>query len=643
MRGHRRRSRSGLAWIESALPSSGAAWQLDPSRRLDPASPDRLLGRRLGSGRDAWNRRVLGLLLVTMCGFVALIGQLWYLQALEGGRLQEMSDRNRIRIRPVAAPRGILFDRNGLPLVDNRPAFTLSLIPREMEDRDTVLARLSVLLKIPFTELRAALDRVPPDSFQPIRVRRGLSLAEVTKVEERKVELPGVIVEVESQRVYPTSTFAAHLLGYVREVSEEQMKPGRYRRGDMIGQSGLERVFDEYLRGRDGATRIEVDALGRPVRSMKGEEPDPGGEVITSIDRRIQEAAERAMEGRAGAVVVMDPRNGDVLAMTSSPSFALDRLTGNLSREDWRRLVSDPRAPLMNRALQSQYAPGSVFKVIVAAAGLQQGSLTPMDRVYCNGQFHLGEVTFKDWKQGGHGHVDLRSALVHSCNIFFYQAGLKIGPEAIVRYARMFGLGSPPGTELGNEKAGLIPFVDWKRRRGHRPWQAGDTVNISIGQGPVLVTPMQVARMMSAVANGGILWKPRLVQRATASDGTLVYSSASEATGHVDLSPVVWAFLRSALVGVVNEGGTGAAARIPGVLIAGKTGTAQSVAKSDSSRGQDHAWFASFAPANDPQVVVVVLVERGGKGGQVAAPIARRIYESIFLEKVAMVAIGGDS
>src|SRR5262249_52080110 len=226
------------------------------------------LGQRPGGGRDAWKRRVLALALVTTVGFVALVGQLWYLQALEGDRLNSMSEKNRIRIRPVAAPRGILFDRNGFPLVDNRPAFTLSLIPREIDDRETVLARLSVLLKIPLGELRGALDRVPPDSFQPVRVRRGLSLGEVTQVEERKLELPGGIGEVEPERVYPTNTFAAHLLGYVREVSEEQMKPGRYRRGDMIGQSGLERVLDEYLRGRDGSTKIEVDALGRPVRSM---------------------------------------------------------------------------------------------------------------------------------------------------------------------------------------------------------------------------------------------------------------------------------------------------------------------------------------------------------------------------------------
>jgi len=596
-----------------------------------------------GGRRDAWSRRVLALAVVAAVGFVGLLGQLWYLQVLEGGRLQELSEKNRIRIRPVAAPRGILFDRNGLALVDNRPAFTLSLIPREMEDRDTVLARLSILLKIPIGELQDSLDRVPPDSIRAIRVRRGLSLEEVTKIEERKLELPGVLVEVEPQRVYPTSTFAAHLLGYVREVSDEQLKKGRYRRGDMIGQSGLERLLDEYLRGRDGGERIEVDALGRAVQMMRREEPNPGAQVITTVDRRIQEAAERAMAGHAGAVVVMDPRSGDILAMTSSPAFPLDRFTGNLDREEWLRLVRDPMTPLMNRALQSQYAPGSVFKVIVTAAGLQEGSLTPMDRTYCNGEYHLGAWTFKDWKEGGHGHVDLRSALINSCNIFYYQAGFKVGPDALARYAQAFGFGVPTGIDLGSEKPGLVPFAEWKRKRYGRGWQAGDTINMSIGQGQLLVTPLQVARMMAAVANGGVLWKPRLVERVERADGSLAYSSSSRTTGHVTLSPVVWNFLRHALTGVVNEGGTGAAARIPGVEIAGKTGTAQSVSKSDSSKGQDHAWFASFAPADDPQYVVVVLVERGGKGGQVAAPIARQIYQAIFLEKVAMVSLGSGS
>jgi penicillin-binding protein 2 len=539
----------------------------------------------------------------------------------------------------VAAPRGVLFDRNGLALVDNRPAFTLSLIPREIEDRERVLARLSTLLKIRYAELDEAVGRGPAaDSLMPVRVRRGLTLEEVAKVEEWKLDLPGVVVEVEPQRLYPTSRFAAHLLGYVREVNDEQLKQGRYRRGAMVGQSGLERLLDQYLRGRDGGERIEVDALGRPIRVVQRTEPDPGAHVVTTVDRRIQTAAERAMEGQAGVAVVMDPRNGDVLAMVSTPAFALDQFTGKIGREAWIQLVKDPSHPMLNRAVQSQYAPGSVFKIVVAAAGLQETTITPVDRVHCTGEFHLGNWTFSDWKEEGHGTVDLHRALVHSCNVYFYQAGLKIGREAIARYARAFGLGAPTGIDLPGEKPGFIPGFHRDRRR--RVFYAGDTVNMSIGQGAVLVTPMQVARMMSAVANGGVLYKPRLVQRVEASDGRLLYSDAGLVNGHVDLSPMVWAFLRQSLLDVVNQG-TGWAARLPGIDVAGKTGTAQIVANSKSEMGQDHAWFASFAPAQDPQYVVVVLVERGGKGGQVAAPIARRIYNAIFLERVAAAGEAG--
>jgi len=594
-----------------------------------------------GGRRDGWSKRVLALTILVAGAFVVLLGQLWYLQVLEGSRFRDMSEKNRIRVRPVAAPRGILFDRNGLALVDNRPAFTLSLIPREMEDRNTVLARLSVMLKIPLTELQESLARVPADSLRPVRIRRDLSLEDVAKVEESKLDLPGVVVEVEPTRVYPTSTFAAHLLGYVREVSDEQMKGGRYRRGDMIGQTGLERLLDEHLRGRDGGERIEVDALGRPVQLMQREEPRPGAQVITTVDRRIQEAAERAMAGKPGAVVVMDPRSGDVLALTSGPAYGLDTFAGNLDREAWARLIKDPSHPLLNRALQAQYPPGSVFKMIVVAAGLQEGTLNPMDRVYCNGTFDYGGRTWKDWKTGGHGHMDLRGAVMQSCDIFFYQYGLKVGPEAIARYAKAFGLGGPTGIDLPGEKVGLVPSPAGRRERG-RVWHSGETLNVAIGQGALLVTPLQVARMTAAIANGGILWKPRLIQRVERPDGTVAYTESSKMLEHVDLSPVIWAFLRSSMSGVVNEGGTGAAARIPGLEVAGKTGTAQTVANSKSEKGQDHAWFASFAPAKDPQVVVVVMVEGGGHGGSVAAPIARQIYQAIFLEKVAMAVVAGD-
>jgi penicillin-binding protein 2 len=599
--------------------------------------------RRLAPSRheQEGRRRVA----VVAVGFVLLwlviVGQLWSLQVLEGGRFLDASDKNRMRVRPIAAPRGILFDRRGLPLVDNRPAFTLSLIPRELDDREVVLARLAALLGIPYQELLDAVERVSTDSFLPVRIRRGLSLEEVAKVEERRLELPGVIVEVEPQRAYPSSRFAAHLLGYVREASDEQLRQGRYRRGDMVGQTGLERLLDEHLRGRDGGERIEVDALGRPVRLIQKTEPHPGAQVITAIDRRIQEAAERAMEGHAGSVVVMDPRNGDVLAVVSTPAFEIDRFTGTIDRAAWLRVIQDPDHPLLNRTIQSQYAPGSVFKIVVAAAGLQEGNITPLERVHCNGEFHLGTWTFKDWKEGGHGTVDLHRAIAQSCNIYFYQAGLRIGGPAIAKYAQAFGLGRATGIDLPGEKLGLVPQPQPRRDGRARPWNAGEVVNVSIGQGALLVTPMQVATFMAAVANGGVLWKPRLVQRIERPGEGVVWHDPGRVTGHVELSPVVWAFLRQSLWSVVNDGGTGGGARIPGLDVAGKTGTAQMIAKSKAERGEDHAWFASFAPVHNPEVVVIVLAERGGKGGQVAAPIARQILNAIFFEKVAAVELEG--
>ena len=594
--------------------------------------------------RDSGERRVVVMAAVVGIAFLVIVTQLWYLQVISGDYFREASDKNRIRVRPIAAQRGILYDRHLRPLVDNRPAFTLSLIPRELDEagdrRSAVLGRVSTLLGIPYRELTEVAARVHGDATAPVRVRRGLTLEDVAKIEEWKLELPGVIVEVEPQRVYPSGRFAAHLLGYVREVNDEQLRQGHYRRGDMVGQTGLERLLDDYLRGHDGGESVEVDALGRHLGVIRRAEPTPGAEVITTVDRRIQEAAEQAMAGHAGAAVVLDPRNGDVLAMVSAPAFDIDRFTGTIDRAAWLAVVKDPAHPLLNRTIQTQYAPGSVFKIIVAAAGLQEGTLTPMDRLHCSGEFHLGGVMFKDWKKGGHGSVDLLRAVNQSCNVYFYHYGLRIGGAAIARYAAAFGLGQPTGVVFGGEKRGLIPQPRSARGRKGAVWHAGETVNMSIGQGALLVTPMQVARFMAAVANGGVLWRPRLVQRVERGQD-VVWRDTGEVTGHVDLSPMVWAFLRQSLWSVVNEGGTGAGARLPGLDVAGKTGTAQTVANSKSDKGQDHAWFASFAPARAPEVVVVVLVERGGKGGQVAAPIARKILRAVFLEKVASVEWAG--
>ena len=603
---------------------------MNPGRGFDP----RL--RQTPGRRDPGQRRVIAIAVVVSMALLVIIGQLWYLQVLEGGRFLDASDKNRIRVRPIAAPRGILFDRNGVPLVDNRPAFTLSIIPRELDNRDAVLGKLSSLLGLSYQELDAALERVSSDSFLPVRIRRGLTMEDVAKVEEWKLELPGVIVEVEPQRAYPTSRFAAHLLGYVREASDEQMKQGRYRRGELVGQTGLERLLDEFLRGRDGGERIEVDAMGRPIRLIQQTEPHPGAEVVTTIDRRIQELAEREMEGKAGSVVVMDPRNGDVIAMVSTPAFPIDQFTGNIDRAAWVKLIQDPSHPMLNRSSQAQYPPGSVFKIVLMAAGLQEGTFTPVDRVSCAGSYTFGDRTWKDWKKEGHGTVDMRRAIAQSCDVYFYQQGLKIGGAAIAKYAKAFGFAAPTGFELGTERFGLIPEPKPRKDKKSRPWTGGDTLNMSIGQGAVLVTPLQVARMMSAVANGGVLWKPRLVQRIERPEQGVVFRDPGQVNGHVELSPVVWALIRDGLWEVVNGHGTGGAARIPGLDVAGKTGTAQIIANSKSERGEDHAWFAAFAPAKDPQAVVVVIVERGGHGGDAAAPIARKIFNAIFMEKVAM-------
>jgi penicillin-binding protein 2 len=586
------------------------------------------------------HRRILGLLALLVFGFGAIAVQLLNLQVLEGERHAQLSDKNRLRVRPVAAPRGILFDRAGLPLVDNRPAFILVLVPRDAPDLGAVLDRLAGILRVPPSDLRERIGRASMDSPWPVRLARGLTLDEVSRIEEWKLDLPGVSIEVEPQRAYPTAHFAAHLLGYVREASESDLERSRnrLRRGDLVGQSGLERLHDELLRGRDGAEQTEIDAYGRPVRTLQRQEPVAGAHVYATLDRRIQHAAEEALGERAGAIVVMDPTNGDVLALVSHPAFPVERFSGPLDRETWVSLVQDPTRPLLNRAVQGIYPPGSPFKVVVAAAALQAQVITPFDRLDCPEAWRLGNRTYHNWEDRDRGGLTLHEAIKWSCNTFFYQLALRLGPERISQMAQAFGLGRVTGSGLSGEQGGLVPTVQWKRQTLRDRWHPGDTVSLAIGQGLLTATPLQIARMMAAVANGGTVWKPRLVERVESPDGLLIRREPETAQGKVEVAPVVFDFLRAALVAAVEEG-SGKEARVPGVAIAGKTGTAQTHDFRDEAdrkrRDRDHAWFAGFAPAEDPRYVVVVLAERAGFGGQVAAPIARAVFKAIFLEKVA--------
>jgi len=583
-------------------------------------------------------RRLVVLAAVTASAFVTLLGQLWNLQVVGGERLRDLSERNRIRVRAVPAPRGILYDRHGIPLVENRPSFTLSLVPRDIENRETVLSTLASLLKVRVAELAERLDGVPATSAWPVRVRRKLSAEEVARLEEWRLALPGVLVEAEPQRVYQDGGFAAHLLGYLREASDAELKERGRRPGDLVGQSGFERLLDDVLRGRDGGEQFEVDAQGRQLQVLRREEPIPGAHVVTTVDRRIQEVAERAMAGKAGAVVVLDPRGGDLLALVSTPGFNLGAFAGPLDRDTWLKLVRDPNAPLLNRAFQGEYAPGSIFKLVVAAAALQEGLFTPFDRLPCPESFEIGRARFRNWEKVDRGPLTLYEALIHSCNTVFYQLGLKVGADRMAHYARAFGFGSPIGIMLAGERAGLVPTPEWKRATLKAPWYPGDTANTAIGQGPLLATPLQIARFMAALAADGVLWKPRLIDRVQDHEGRIRREERPEITGRVELSPLVFQFLGRALSGVVNDGGTGQEARLADVEVGGKTATSQ-VASKRNGRAVDHAWFAGFAPVHAPEVVVVVLVEHGGMGGHVAAPIARQIFRGIFHEKSA--ALGG--
>jgi penicillin-binding protein 2 len=434
----------------------------------------------------------------------------------------------------------------------------------------------------------------------------------------------------------------------VGEISDDQLKQLQkdgYSLGDTIGQAGVEATYDQYLRGRDGVEQIEVDAYGRPIRVLQREEPVSGAHVYTTIDRRIQEAAEQALGPRTGAVVVMDPRTGDLLALVSNPAFPVERFTGPIDRETWLGLLEDPGRPLLNRAIQGEYQPGSLFKIVVAAAALQAQVFTPFDRLSCPREWWFGGRAYHNWEDHDRGALTLAEALKFSCNTFFYQLGLKVGPERISKAAEEFGLGRPTDTGLVGERAGLVPSPAWKKRVLKDKWHAGDTVSLAIGQGLITVTPLQIARFMAVVANGGVLYKPRMVVRVRAPDGRPLTSETPVEEGRAEMSPVVLDFLRQALWAVVNDGGTGKGAMIPGLGIAGKTGTAQTREfKSDAERkrrDQDNAWFAAFAPVDDPQVVVVVFAERAGLGGQVAAPIARQVFRAIFMEKVASAGEAG--
>jgi penicillin-binding protein 2 len=586
-------------------------------------SPNQLLGARIAKATI-----LLGV------GCLILLLRLWYLQILEGDRYASLSASNRLRLRVVEAPRGFILDRNGEIMVENRPTFDLYAVPEDVANPGEVATTLGHILGVSPMEVLAKLAEGRARPYQPLLIRKDLTEAMMVAVEERRLDLPGVNLRVRPVRAYPAGGMAANLLGYVSEVNDAQLAREEYRdfrSGETLGQAGLERRFDAFIRGVDGGEQVEVDARGRMMRLVSRDDPRSGSNIFLTIDKRVQEAAEAAFAGKKGTVVAMNPATGEILAMVSRPSYDPNLFAARISGEDWQRIATDPTHPLQNRAFQAQYPPGSVFKVIVAIAGLESGAITPDTMFPDPGYFYLGNQKFDDWKKGGHGPLNLRGAIVNSCNVWFYNAGLRVGIDEIVRVSRLFGLGEPPGLGLGDEAKGNLPNP-LPRRRGQPGWSLGNTVVASIGQGAVVTSPMQLLTMISAIANGGTIYRPWVVKKVVSLSGEVVEEYEPEAIRQVPVKPGTLAFVRDAMIGVVSEG-TGARSKIPGISIGGKTGTAQVVKKGEGkgiSTLKDHGWFASFAPGDNPQIAVVVLVENGGFGGLVAAPVAKAVYEAYF-------------
>jgi penicillin-binding protein 2 len=584
-------------------------------------------------------RRVSVAMMFAVVVVLLLGARLWNLQVLRGQEMAALSENNRIRLRREPATRGRVVDRNGVVVIDSQASFDAVLVPEDARDLPAVLETLAPFLGQTTAETQAVLERAAGrPAFQEVTIKRNLSYDELAAIETHQVELPGVSLRVTPSRVYPHGPTLAHVLGYVGEVTQEEVERNpAYRPGDVVGKSGLEKQWETDLRGIEGGQQVEVDALGRELRVLDEAEAIPGHTLVLSIDLALQKAAEQALGDSAGAVVALDPRNGDVLAMVSEPSFDPNAFTGGIKPAVWRELNAHPRHPLNARATQGQYPPGSTFKIIVAAAALEEGIVNPFTRIGCPGYLNFGNHTFRCWKHGGHGSVNVHDALVGSCDVFFYQVGARLGVDTIARYARQFGLGAPTGIEIGNERPGLVPDAEWKKKRFKQPWQKGETLSVAIGQGALTATPLQMAEAVATIATG-VRYQPRLVQRVEAIDGSLVREIPPRIAATLAVRDTVLKQVQEALVDVVAHG-TGKNARLPDIAVGGKTGTSQVVtigrtrlkANQMKWNQRDHAWFVAFAPAEEPTIAIATLVEHAdGGGGAVAAPIAKEVLKAYF-------------
>lgn len=588
--------------------------------------------------------------------FVGFAWRLWNLQVKQGDYYSQLAKGNRIRIKSVGAPRGIIYDRNDLILSKNIPAYSLTLTREDTPNISRVLKKLSYALKIPLKTLQRNLDRKRSRAkFRPIQIYDDLTWRQISLVSAYQEEFPGISIEISPRRYYPYQKSGAHFLGYMNKINKAQLKKlpeSKIMSARVVGQEGVEAIHNNYLIGADGGRQVEVDSTGRVIKTMKSIDPIPGADIRLALDQKLQLYVEKVMGERKGAAIVMNPHTGEVLSMVSKPSFDPNEFSQGMSYQRWQKLMRDPDHVLNNKCIQGIYSPGSTFKMIVAIAGLEEGLITPETQMLCEGYYRFKRLRVHCWKRSGHGNINVVEALELSCNIFFYKLGMELGIEKIREYANKLGLGDLSGVDLLGEKKGVIPSKAWKEKRYNDIWYPGDTLPASIGQGYVSVTPIQLLTYINSIANGGYHVKPRLVNQIinfspdgkTLSDTPeIIDFNKSQERKKVDISAETLDIIREGMTrNVQAKKGTGRRGRVHNIEVAGKTGTTQVVsfktrAKLKKEFGEvaekyfNHAWFASFAPAKNPDISAVVFIENGESGSNAAA-LTRKIYEYYFSE-----------
>ncbi|MGD2186622.1 MAG: penicillin-binding protein 2 [Desulfobacterales bacterium] len=593
-----------------------------------------------------YKQRISGVIICVLAAFVVLFIRLIYLQVIMGDEFRRLSLNNSIRLQSIDPPRGRLYDRNNDLLVDNRPAFDVHITIKDAQPLQRTLEKLSRHLRTPTDTLLSQIEQTQDASaYTPRLLKQDVGRDTLAAIEVSKYDLPGVLVNVNLRRHYIHERQAAHLIGYLSEISPDELESGLYpdcRSGDLIGKFGAEKVYENYLRGKRGGRQVEVNANGLIVRVLKTVDAEPGHNVFLTIDQQLQHRTEALLDGVVGAAVAIEPGTGQILALASSPSFDQNFFVGGITHEQWDLLISNPFRPMSNRAIQGEYPPGSTYKVITALAGLQEGVIDDRTTLHCPGQYRFGNRVYRCWKKGGHGKVNIIKAVEESCDVFFYQVGQRLGVDRLAWYAKAFGLGTPTGINLDQEAHGLIPTAAWKKKRTGVPWQEGETLSIAIGQGFNLATPLQMAVLVAAIANGGNRYQPLILDRIKMVDGQILQKNEPKRIGKLPVSSSNLDLVKLGLWKVVNgENGTARGSRLADIDISGKTGTSQVISRKEDDELPEedmpvhlraHAWFVAYAPTDNPVIAVAVVVEHGEHGSGTAAPIAKEMIKT-YLRK----------